>query len=127
MPYLQAIIKEGLRMCPPITGLLAKEVPQGGDSFKGYFLPEGTHIGYSIWNMMRQVETWGNDRNEFRPERWLEASPERLQKMDSVWELVFAHGRWQCLGKKVALMELNKIFVEVSIFSYLYTLANASE
>lgn len=101
-------------MCPPITGLLAKEVPKEGDFFKGYFLPGGTHIGYSLWNMMRQADVWGKDRNEFRPERWLEASPERLHKMETTWELVFAHGRWQCMGKNVALMELNKVFVEVS-------------
>ncbi len=28
-------------------------------------------------------------------------------------ELIFGHGRFKCLGQAVALMELNKVFVEV--------------
>ncbi|KAK1503114.1 cytochrome P450, partial [Colletotrichum costaricense] len=35
MPYLQAVIKEGLRIFPPVVGQMSKEVPKGGDTFKG--------------------------------------------------------------------------------------------
>ena len=45
LPYLQACIKEGLRMFPPATGRLPKEVPPEGDTFNGVFLPGGTEIG----------------------------------------------------------------------------------
>ncbi|PHH62103.1 hypothetical protein CDD82_2047 [Ophiocordyceps australis] len=113
MPYLQAIIKEGLRMFPPVAGMMAKEVPKGGDSFKGIFFPEGTRIGYCAWGIMRDGDLWGPDANEFRPERWLEASPEKFREMDSTADLVFGYGRWQCLGRNVAFMELNKVFVEL--------------
>ncbi len=34
--------------------------------------------------------------------------------MESTQDLVFSYGKWSCLGKSVALVELNKIFVEVS-------------
>jgi hypothetical protein len=34
--------------------------------------------------------------------------------MNSTGELAFHSGKWQCLGKTVALMELNKLFVEAS-------------
>ena len=114
MPYLQAVIKEGLRMFPPVAGLMAKEVPAGGDTFKGLFLPEGTRIGYCAWGVVRHPEVWGEDAHEFRPERWIEASPEKLREMEGTVELVFGYGRWQCLGRNVAFMELNKVFVEVS-------------
>lgn len=40
--------------------------------------------------------------------------------MEKVLELVFAGGKWQCLGSNVALMELNKVFVEVSMFLPLF-------
>ncbi|PHH60644.1 hypothetical protein CDD81_1395 [Ophiocordyceps australis] len=115
MPYLQAVIKEGLRTFPPVAGLMAKEVPKGGDSFKGIFFPEGTRIGYCAWGIMRQRELWGPDANEFRPERWLEASPEKAREMEGTADLVFGYGRWQCLGRNVAFMELNKVFVEVRL------------
>src|ERR1700712_4340265 len=31
LPYLQAVIKEGLRIMPPATGLSPKTVPKGGE------------------------------------------------------------------------------------------------
>ena len=45
LPYLQACIKEGLRMFPPVTGLVSKMVPPEGDTINGVFLPGGTDIG----------------------------------------------------------------------------------
>ncbi|KAH8879491.1 pisatin demethylase [Thozetella sp. PMI_491] len=113
MPYLQAVIKEGLRMHPPVVGLQSKEVPAGGDTWKGAYLPAGTDVGYCYWGMMRRADIWGSDAAEFRPERWLHALPEVLAKMESTQELVFGHGKWSCLGKNVALMELNKAIVEI--------------
>src|SRR3569833_979110 len=117
-PYLQAVIKEGLRIHPPVVGFMAKEVPPGGDTWKGGHLPGGTHIGYCAWGITRRPDVCGDDAAEFKPDRWLQASPEKLHEMESTLELVFGYGRWQCLGKNETLMELNKVFVEVS-FSYL--------
>lgn len=113
MPYLQTVIKEGPRLFPPVAGLMAKEMPRGGDDFKGILLPEGTRIGYCAWGLARRADVWGDDAHEFWPERWTEASPEKLREMDGTVELVFGHGRWQCLGRNLALMELNKVVVEV--------------
>ena len=45
LPYLQACIREGLRLFPPASGLLKKVVPPEGDSLNGVFLPGGTEIG----------------------------------------------------------------------------------
>jgi cytochrome P450 len=45
LPYLQACIKEALRLWPPVTGLLQKVVPPEGDTFNGTFIPGGTFIG----------------------------------------------------------------------------------
>lgn len=114
MPYLQAVIKEGLRIHPPVVGLMSKEVSEGGDTFKGKYLPQGTKIGYCGWGIFRRTNIWGEDSDEFRPERWLDCSEDKLRLMEGALELVFGYGRWQCLGKNIALMELNKVFVEVS-------------
>ena len=45
LPYLQACVKEGLRLFPPAAGLLKKVVPPEGDSLNGVFVPGGTEIG----------------------------------------------------------------------------------
>lgn len=113
MPYLQAIIKEGLRMFPPVVGLMSKEVPPDGDVINNKFVPGGTKIGFGAYGIFRDKEAWGQDSETFRPERWLEVSPEKLKEMEATLELVFGYGRYQCLGKTLAMMELNKIFVEL--------------
>jgi cytochrome P450 len=114
MPYLQAVIREGLRILPPATGFLYKRVPKGGDVIHGYFLPEGTRVGHCMFGVQHRKAFWGNDTDVFRPERWLEAGPERLKEMVAALDQVFGSGKFQCLGKTVAFMELNKVLVEVS-------------
>jgi cytochrome P450 len=114
MPYLQAIIKEGLRIWSPVTGLLSKTVPPGGDTFNGIFIPGGTDVGCCVWGVFRSKKFWGPDANEFRPERWFGIEAGRLKEMDDIMALIFGSGRYGCLGKGVAMIELNKVFVEVS-------------
>jgi cytochrome P450 len=53
----------------------------------------------------------------FRPERWMEADAQKLKEMNQVQELIFGYGNTRCLGIPIALMNLNKTFVEVSIHS----------
>ena len=47
LPYLQACIKEGLRLYPPATALSKKEVPPEGVVVNGVHVPGGTDIGYT--------------------------------------------------------------------------------
>ncbi|GKT92834.1 pisatin demethylase [Colletotrichum tofieldiae] len=111
--YLQAVIKEGLRVFPPVTGLMSTKVPKGGDFMHGMSIPEGTDIGWTAFGVLRSNAVYGPDADVFRPERWLEAGEDQFKAMMAQWELVFKYGKWQCLGKTVALMELNKVFVEL--------------
>lgn len=115
MAYLQAVIKEGLRILPPASGAMFKQVPSGGDIIDGKFLPEGTQIGGSSLSIQRLKSIFVPDANYFRPERWIEANPEKVAEMASTVDLVFHYGKWQYIGKSVALMEFNKIFVEVCL------------
>ncbi|OQD98439.1 hypothetical protein PENSOL_c009G10927 [Penicillium solitum] len=112
MPYVQAVIKEGLRIHPPITGLLTKIVNPGGETIKGRFVPGGTGIGHCGWGIQRH-EVFGTDVDIFRPERWIEASDAQRNEMERTMELVFGTGRWGCLGKAIVMVELDKIFVEL--------------
>ncbi len=41
LPYLEAVLNEGLRMCNPIPGGLPRVVPEGGDTYAGVYLPGG--------------------------------------------------------------------------------------
>jgi cytochrome P450 len=90
LPYLQAIIKEGLRIWPPVAALLSKEVPKGGDVLNGIFVPAGTRIGWCAWGLFRNKKIFGEDSDAFRPERWLEGSPEKIKEMEDTLGLVFS-------------------------------------
>ncbi|KAI1473040.1 cytochrome P450 [Daldinia caldariorum] len=113
LPYLQAVIYEGLRIRPVTSSMLAKEVPRGGDIIDGKFIPGGTSIGTNFLMLLRSKEVFGEDADFFRPERYLEADQGTRAEMKRHVELMFGYGRWICSGKLIALMELNKIYFEL--------------
>lgn len=115
LPYLQACIKEGMRVFPPVTGLFNKRVPVGGDTIHGKFIPEGTEIAYAAWDFYKDPAIFGEDSEIFRPERWLEAGEEKLGVMQRTVDLIFGYGKYQCLGKPIAMLELGKALGEVSL------------
>ncbi|KAL8729758.1 MAG: hypothetical protein Q9181_004886 [Wetmoreana brouardii] len=111
LPYMQACIKEGLRVYPPTVGLMQKTTPEEGDVFNGMRIPGGTKIGYCAWGLHRSKEIFGHDADIFRPERWLHVSGDRLLEMNRVLDLIFGSGKYACLGKPVVFLELRKIIV----------------
>ena len=122
LPYLQACIREGLRIHPPFTGLVLKVVPPAGDTIDGRFLPGGTKVGHCVLGAFRNERLWGPDAGLFRHERWLEGGDEAMEsrkRMEKDLDVAFGSGRWGCAGKTVAYMELDKIFFEVSRFHLL--------
>ncbi|KAK4569667.1 hypothetical protein LTR86_003432 [Recurvomyces mirabilis] len=113
LPYLSAALWEGLRMFPPLAGLKAKLAPPGGDTFKDVFYPEGTEVGLCDDAMCRKRETFGDDAQFYRPERWIEAGQEERVVFQRTVDSIFGTGRFQCLGRHIAMMELHKTLVEL--------------
>lgn len=67
---LDAVLKEGLRMYPPVPVGFPRFVPQGGVELKGYYIPEGARVaGYQLATY-RDERLW-REPESFRPERWL--------------------------------------------------------
>lgn len=113
LPYLQAVIREGFRICPPAANQAYRDTPEGSDTLCGYHIPAETKVGYNLSGMMEDPKLWGEDAKVFRPERWLTGTPEEIRKMEANVYLVFGHGKWSCLGKKIAQSALNKTIVQV--------------
>lgn len=117
IPYLQAVIKEVLRVVPVIGGILPKVVPEGGDIINGFHIPGGSSISLCSNAITHSKATFGPDADFFRPERWFETKDQdRLRKMTLTADLVWGSGKWSCSGKSIALMEIGKVLVEVGVF-----------
>ncbi|KAF4634721.1 hypothetical protein G7Y89_g3383 [Cudoniella acicularis] len=101
LPYLQACIREGLRIFPPITYLRERVTPPQGDILSGHFIPGGVNIGFNLPGLLLNP-VFEPDARTFRPERWLETEPEKLRKMERVMDLVFGWGSTRCLGIRMA-------------------------
>ncbi|KAB5531207.1 cytochrome P450 [Coniochaeta sp. 2T2.1] len=109
----QGLIYEGLRMRPPVLNGFYKEIPPLGETINSIKIPGGTGVGWNMPAMMRRQDIFGQDAQIFRPERFVECDEAKRLEMIRTVELVFGHGRWTCAGKKLAIIELNKIFFEL--------------
>ena len=80
LPYLEAVINEGLRI-HSTSGLgLPREVPPGGLTVCGRYFPEGTILSVPTYTIHRDPGVWGSDVDIFHPERWFERDKTELQK-----------------------------------------------
>ncbi|KAL2420053.1 Cytochrome P450 monooxygenase cicH [Exophiala dermatitidis] len=125
MKYLQACMKEAMRMHPAVGQLLERIVPSEGFEVRpSLVLPAGTIVGINPWLSGRDREVYGKDIDQFRPERWLEADDATLQLMERNF-LAFGSGARTCLGKNISLLEMSKLVPQI-LRNYDVTLSDPS-
>ncbi|KEF62905.1 uncharacterized protein A1O9_00879 [Exophiala aquamarina CBS 119918] len=110
MPFLQAVIKETLRLHPAVGTILARDVPRGGAQLGGYYFPEGAEVGCNAWVLHYNKDIYGPDAEVYRPERWLEADKSSLK--DSMM-FAFGAGSRTCIGKNISLLEMTKLLPQI--------------
>ncbi|KAM5522894.1 benzoate 4-monooxygenase cytochrome p450 [Fusarium oxysporum f. sp. phaseoli] len=99
LPYLDAVIRESLRMHPSVAMPLERYVPNTGLMLPdGSFVPPGASVGLNPYIIGRNEKVWGKNADEFRPDRWLKAEDEseeeyqrRLRNMNGA-DLTFGGG-----------------------------------
>ncbi|KAI0435650.1 cytochrome P450 [Xylaria telfairii] len=116
--YLQAVIKEGMRIFSPVNNPLSRDTPPQGDTVtidgEEIYLPGGVSVVPSFKAMHRNKKVYGDDADVFRPERWIEEKDEsKLEAMKQEYNLMFGHGPWLCLGKAIALRQLGVVVFEL--------------
>lgn len=115
LPYLDAVVMEGLRCFPAIPMSLPRYVPKGGRTIDGHFIPERTIVSCQAYSVHRIDETVFPAPDLFDPGRWLvrEGDAERRRSF-----FAFANGGRGCVGKHLALAEMKILLRDVySVFS----------
>ncbi|KAB5550751.1 cytochrome P450 [Coniochaeta sp. 2T2.1] len=125
MPYLQAVIKESLRM-HPATGLpLERVVPDGGARICGRDFPKGSIVGINSWVEHRNKDIFGEDADVFNPDRWLSADQERVGLMNRHW-MPFGLGSRTCIGRHISMLEISKLLPRL-LDSFDFEIVQSSE
>jgi cytochrome P450 len=104
--YLDAVVKEGLRLRPVIPGV-GRVVRGEPFRLNGYAIPEGVEINPSIRMIHRRPDLYPQP-DTFRPERFL--GPDAP---DTYTWLPFGGGTRRCLGASFALMEMRVVLRRV--------------
>jgi cytochrome P450 len=99
--YLDAVVKEVLRVRPALTVAPRRLVEPV--RIAGWELPAGVHVAACLWLALRREDLW-HAASAFRPERWLEGpAPNPMS-----W-IPFGGGVRRCAGAPFAEMEMREV------------------
>ncbi|KAJ7218356.1 fatty acid hydroxylase [Mycena pura] len=103
LPYLIAVMRETLRLSStvPVRAVTSLEdTTIGGGK---YAIKKGDTITIQAWQMQRDPAVWGDDAEEFEPERMLDGKFEALPP--NAWQ-PFGFGARACIGRAFAWQEV---------------------
>ncbi|EEU41315.1 uncharacterized protein NECHADRAFT_46257 [Fusarium vanettenii 77-13-4] len=110
LPYLQAVIKEALRLHPGVGTQLTRIVPKGGVVIEGQYFPEGVEVGVNAYALYHNQDVFGKNASSFQPERWLESESEGIRIAGS---FAFGAGPRSCIGKNISILEMSKAIPQI--------------
>ncbi|ROV99147.1 hypothetical protein VMCG_06643 [Cytospora schulzeri] len=113
LPYLDAVVMEGLRCFPAIPMSLPRYVPQGGRTIDGYFVPGRTIVSAQAYSVHRTDTGVFPDPDRFDPERWLSRKEGGGDAERKRLFFAFSSGGRGCVGKHLALAEMKVLLRDV--------------
>ncbi|KAH7137049.1 cytochrome P450 [Dactylonectria estremocensis] len=114
LPYLNACVKEGLRLHPSILWQLPREAPKNGVEIAGHYIPSSATISMSPIAQNRDKSVFGPDAGEWKPSRWIiskEVTEVEVREMDK-YNVTFGYGSRTCIGRNLALVEIFKFIAD---------------
>ncbi|KAL9006266.1 MAG: hypothetical protein Q9188_000988 [Gyalolechia gomerana] len=112
IPYLCAVVKEGLRLGMANPARFSRTAPPGGFEISGVYVPGGTDVGLAPYTLHHNPELFPRPF-EFRPERWLDeekdgatGSDKRSRKIMERDLVPFSIGLRACIARNFATHEL---------------------
>ncbi|KAJ2927086.1 hypothetical protein H1R20_g10025, partial [Candolleomyces eurysporus] len=141
LPYLDAVVRETLRIHAPVPSTLRVAVEddvlplttpvtdRNGKVYESIPIRKGQTLFIPVIPINRDKKIWGEDGHEFNansvlaalsPERWLSA-PEAASSIPGVWGnmLTFLGGPRACIGYRFSLVEMKALlFTLVRAFEF---------
>ncbi|XP_004308144.1 PREDICTED: cytochrome P450 704C1-like [Fragaria vesca subsp. vesca] len=121
LQYLHAALNETLRLYPTVP--MNARVCFSDDTWPdGHSVRKGELVIYQPYSMGRMKYIWGDDAEEFRPERWLDGNGNF--KEESPFKFIaFNAGPRICLGRDYSYLQM-KIFAAVLLNNYIFKLTD---
>ncbi|ETL26365.1 hypothetical protein F441_20526 [Phytophthora nicotianae CJ01A1] len=108
LPYLEATIREVLRLVPPVP-TIPYHCYRDTVFPDGTFIPAESVVLLSTYSTARLGSVWGPDASSFVPERFLDANSGELLKMSTTEFVAFSAGSRVCVGRNLAMLELKLV------------------
>ncbi|MCJ1283212.1 hypothetical protein MMC26_002540 [Xylographa opegraphella] len=111
---LTAVIKETMRLNAPFSTAFPRNITHGAENAIPDLpapLPVGTLVSANTYILGHSKDIWGDDAEEWKPERWLVTERERKELDDKF--VVFSKGSRGCIGKEISMMMLTEAIVGV--------------
>ena len=105
LQLLNNVIKETLRLLPPVAGLSRKTSEDEFLPYAQVYIPKGAEIVFNMYGMMRDPAIWGADADDFRPDRWNDTEFIETHVGQGAY-MPFFLGKRNCIGKDFAINEL---------------------
>lgn len=116
LPYLDAVLQEGLRVYHPAPLFSGRVAPSGGDTVAGVYLPAGTRVSCPIGVAALSSYNF-TQAGRFAPERWLRRDDDTLEEFrgDNRGNIFqpFSYGTRNCIGLNLAQAEMHLILAKI--------------
>lgn len=110
-PYLQQIIKEGLRLHPVAALGSIRSTSQDVPAPDGSVIPAGSTCLIPFYVIFR--DEWIEGADAFVPERWDDSAPQRRELEKSVFP--FSLGRRDCIGQRMAMAQIKTVLAHIAV------------
>ncbi|EIN05371.1 cytochrome P450 [Punctularia strigosozonata HHB-11173 SS5] len=140
LPYMDAVIRETLRLYPPvpilfrtatkdmILPLLKPVTGADGSQIRECAIPRGTTVVVSLRNINLSKDYWGDDALTWNPERFLKPLPAELLEahVPGIYSnmMTFSGGGFSCIGFKFSLLEM-KVVLALLLERFTFSLPKA--
>ncbi|KAF9011994.1 cytochrome P450 [Cyathus striatus] len=139
LPYLDAVCRETLRLYPPVSQVsriarqdiilpLSKPIKGlDGKDIHEIAVPKNTVVHVSILSANRNLDIWGEDAFEWKPERWLAPLPGTVKDahIPGIYSnlMTFIGGGRACIGFKFSQLEM-KVVLAMLLESFKFSPSN---